>query len=523
MNGRRVAALLGGATALAATFAFGAWYGAARLRERDEWADGRLLSSAIDSVRANALDSLPSEELVRRAVTGMLRELHDPYAAMLRTEGYTKYRGSLHGDGIGMGMSLRIQAGAVRVARVAAGSPASSAGIRRGDRIVSVNGVPIDQGWGRASADTNRTPLDTARVLLRRAPTGDTVSVKLRRAVWHVPAVSDAVLLADSVGYVRLASITSRSADELEKAVVSLQRRGARSLLLDLRGNGGGLFDEGVHVAGLFLPRHAVVASLSGRAGTKPEVHRGPTSRWPTLPLTVLVDGGTASAAEVIAAALREHDRALLVGVPTYGKGVVQRVVRLTPEISLRLTTARWLTPKGNALERRQGTGANAHGGLQPDVLLDDSKRADAFAMPRDWSAPAVMALANLADTLSVEAARDGWATVPVSMLESRLRLRAASGAVPAALSRRSRADWITMVTRMATARVLEMDRADEELTRYTARTDAAIRAGLDVLAPGVDVSRMLPSLLPSLLPASSARVAAVSTRPVVPGRIATP
>lgn len=497
MNARKTTYAVAATLTLGATFALGSWFGAVRVRERDEWTDGRLLSTAIDSVRANALDSLPSEELVRRAVTGMLRELHDPYAAMLRPEGYKRYRGSLHGEGVGLGLAMRNQAGVVSIARVADGSPGAAAGVRRGDRVISVNGVPISEGWGRRSTDTSTAPLDSAHVLLWRAPRGDTVAVSIRRAEWHVPAVSDAVMLADSVGYVRLNSITSRSADELEHAVTSLQQHGAKSLVLDLRGNGGGLFDEGVKAAGLFLPRNSLIASLAGRGGVRPEEHRSSTSRFPTLPLTLLVDAGTASAAEVIAAALREHDRALLVGTPTYGKGVVQRVVKLTPDISLRLTTARWLTPLGNALERRQGTGAAAHGGLQPDVLLDDASRGDPLSLPRDWAPSASLALSRVADSLSLQALREGWATTPVSMLEARLRLRAAQMQSPASLTDMPRAEWVAVATRIATARVLEVTRETEPLLRYSVRTDAALRAGLDVVAPGVDISHVLPSVLP--------------------------
>ncbi len=480
---------------LGATFALGAGFGAARLRERDEWADGRLLSTAIDSVQANALDSLPSEELVRRAVTGMLRELHDPYAALLRPDGYKRYRGTLHGEGTGLGLGLRSQAGLVSVARVTEGSPAALAGIHRGDRVLSVNAVPIAEGWGRRLRDSTQAPPDTARILLWRAATGDTLSIGVRRREWHVPAVSDAVLLTDSVGYLRLNSITSRSAEELERAVVALQQRGARSLVLDLRGNAGGLFDEGVQAAGLFLPRNALVASLTLRGGARPEPHHGSRSRFPTMPLTVLVDAGTASAAEVIAAALREHDRALLVGAPTYGKGVVQRVVKLSPDISMRLTTARWLTPLGHALERRQGTGAAARGGLQPDVLLDDASRSDPLAMPREWAPAVMLAVSGIADSLSERALQEAWAAAPVEALEARIRLHAARLGAPAGIRGIPRNEWMASATQLATARVLEVAPAAELLLRYSVRTDAALRAGLEVLAPGVEVSP--PSLLP--------------------------
>jgi len=532
VNGRRFTRYSAALTMLGATFALGSWFGAARVRDRDEWADGRLLSTAIDSVRANALDSLPSEELIRKAMSGMLRELHDPYAALLRPDGYKHYKGSLHGEGDGMGVAMRTVAGVVSVTRVSDGSPAAAAGIRAGDRVLSVNGVPIGEGWGRRAQDTSTTPIDTARIVLwrverrvehrvpRRVSTGrsadtlsvtsargDSVIVRLRRGTWHVPAVTDALMIADSVGYVRVASITTKSAEELERAVVRLELKGARSLLLDLRGNAGGLFDEGVDAAGLFLPRGTVVASLAGRNGARPEVHRGKRSRFPTLPLTVLVDAGTASAAEVIAAALRDHDRALLVGAPTYGKGVVQRVVRLTPDLALRLTTARWLTPNGVSLERRQGVGAAAHGGLTPDVLLDDASRFDAFALPREWPLVRTVALSAVADSLAVGALQDGGSSassdalpddmLSVAMLEALVRLRAVLVQMPVALADVPRAECVGIVTRLATVRVLELRGEPAAMLRYSARSDAAIRAGLDFLAPGVEVSQVIPSLLP--------------------------
>ncbi len=497
MNARSLTFALAGVVVLGATFAAGNWFGTERARSQDEWADGRLLSSAIDSVRANALDSLPSEELVWRAVTGMLRELHDPYAAMLRPDSYKSYRGSLHGAGLGLGVSLRRQASEVTVARVVTGSPAAGSGIRNGDRILSVNGVPIADGWGRPAGDTASTPPDTARVVLWRANVNDTITVRVRRSDWHMPAVADAALLGDTIGYVRLTSITSRSSEELEDAVALLHRRGARALMLDLRGNGGGLFDEGVRAAGLFLPQGALIASLAGRGGVRPEEHRSKSTRWPTMPLTVLVDGGTASAAEVIAAALREHDRALLVGTPTYGKGVVQRVVKLTPEISLRLTTARWLTPDGHILERRQGKGADARGGLLPDVWLDDATRGDPFGMPKGIPDGAMTALTHLADSLTAQALRENWTTSPLSTLEAQFRAAATSQPAPKALSRMPRADWVNMVTRLSTVRLLEVEQAIEPLLRYSSRTDAAMRAGLDVLAPGLDVAPVMLLALP--------------------------
>ena len=494
MNRRRALLAGGGVTLLVATFGAGAWFGQERVRARNEWAEGRLLSSAIDSVRANAIDSLPSDELIRRAVSGMLRELHDPYAALMKPDGYQKYRYTMQGEAQGLGFTLRRQAGETRIARIAPGSPAAMAGARPGDRIVSVNDVPISQGWGRPASDTNSAPLRHAEIMVVRAPNGDSVRLAMKRGAWHTSAVSDAARLTDSVAYVRLASVTAKSSSELENVVDSLRSRGAVSLVLDLRGNAGGLFEEGVKAAGLFLPRGVLVASLDGRRGLPPERHTNRRSRWPTMPMTVLVDGSTASAAEVIAAALRDHKRALLVGAPTYGKGVVQRVVTLTPELSLRLTTARWHTPNGETLERRQGTGKDARGGMLPDVLLDDASRKDPFSLPREWPTSTIAKLSSVADSAAVGALRDGWADTPLPLLESRLRDRVARLVPKSVKGEASRATWTNVGTRIATVRVLEIGSTADALLRYSVRDDAALRAGVDVVSPGSELTRVLPS-----------------------------
>jgi len=493
-SSRRVVVAVASLALLGSAFVLGASYGAARVRARDAWADGRLLSTAIDSVRVNALDSLPNEELIRRAVAGMLRELHDPYAALLRTEGYNKYRGSLLGESQGLGLSMRLQGTDLSVRRVSPGSPAAAAGVQRGDRVLEWDGVRVHDARRPILKDTLRPASDYTELLLWRAPAGDSVRVRVRRTLWHTPAVSESGLLSDSVGYVRMASVTQHAAQQLEDAVEHLTRVGARSLVLDLRGNGGGLYEEGVNAAALFLPNGAVVSSLAGRGDSPSQVYRAKGSRWPTMPITVLVDGGTASAAEIIAAALREHQRALLVGAPSYGKGVVQRVVRLTPDLALRLTTARWLTPTGRSLQRREGTGKDATGGLLPDVLLDDAGWRDPSGVPPEWSPRTIKVVVASSDSAVLHGLREGWGDLPVSLMESRVRAQLSSSVPRNFRSEAASARWLSVATRLATVRLLEIRRMDQALLRYAMREDAAMRAGFEVLAPGLDIVRVMPS-----------------------------
>lgn len=496
------------AIATGAAFAGGMLYERDVARARDEWGEARLLSTAIDSVRVNALDSLPGEELIRRAVSGMLRELQDPYAAMLSTDGFEQYRGTLQGAGRGLGIAIRRDGASHRITRVAEGSPALMAGVRAGDRILAVNGVPVaaTATAGVFDTDSERAPASQVVLTLWRAPHGDTVRVAVPRTAWHMPAVAEHGLLIDSIGYVRLSTISARSADELENQVEELLRRGAQSLVLDLRGNTGGLFEEGVRAASLFLPRGAIVSSLVGRGNTDVQPYRARQSRWTELPLTVLVDGRTASAAEVIAAALQDHGRALLVGSPTYGKGLVQRVVRLSSDIAIRLTTARWLTPRGVALERRTGKGAAAHGGIEPDVLLDYAARHDPYSVPSGWSDVTARSASVAADSLAMLALRERWPTRPLSLLEEHFA-DSLSAMTPATIrAADARAEWITVATRHAVLRVLEVERAPEVLLRYAARDDAAVRAGIDVVAPGAELTRVTPQPLPQPLSVPSGR-----------------
>ncbi|MBC8089550.1 MAG: PDZ domain-containing protein [Phycisphaerae bacterium] len=493
MKGRRFGiALVAVVAGIAGSFAAGAWWGDRTARRYDQWGPERLISTAIDSVRANALDALPSDELLRRAVSGMLRELRDPYAALLRPEGAREFRGLLGGNSQGLGLTLRRNGKHLGIARVFPGSPAASAQLRPGDRILSVNGVLVathdpDRADAAGTKPAAATPSsDTSRLVVYRPLMGDTLSVTLKSGKWHVPATSDIVMLTRTVGYVALTTISINSSEELDDAIEELVDRGAKSVVLDLRGNGGGVLEEGVRIASLFLPRGSLVTSVTGKVGTPPLERRAPRGgRWEDLPITMLVDARTASAAEIVAAALRDHDRALLVGEPTYGKGLVQRVVALTPELSMRMTTARWMTPFGKVLERRHGSGIDALGGIRPDVFVPDAARPEAMATPPGLSEFAAARMLRLADSAAALALRESWSTETLSLLESRLHSAIDSLVGPMRGNPTGRATAIAVATRLATVRVLEVGGKQDVVVRYQAAADHALRAAIDVLVPG--------------------------------------
>ena len=461
-------------------FVFGSWFGSWRSERDDRWQREPLLSTAIDSVRANFLDSLPEDVLIRRAVQGMLTELGDPYGALLDGAGRASYRGSLQGESHELGFTLRPRSDGLLVRRVERGSPAAQAGVRPGDVVVTIADAPALASWSAV-----RERADSAlRLGVRRAARVDTLALTIARHAWHRSAVPEALRLDDATGYVRLASLARGAAAELEEAVHALRERGAERLVLDLRGNAGGLYEEGVKAAELFLSRGQLVTSLErrGQRGLDPQIAR--RSRWPELPLVLVVDRQTASAAELLAAALQDHGRALLVGEATYGKAYVQRIVPLTGDLALRLTTARWLPPGRDPVERREEVNGRVTGGLTPDVYLPAAARLDPASVPASLSPADARRLSEAADDVVARALADGWAGAPAVLLERRARAHLDSILSRDGWSAARRVVLVGDGVRVAVRRLLEVTRGDEALWQYAADDDAALRAARALVAP---------------------------------------
>src|SRR5205814_7069805 len=210
------------------------------------------------------------------------------------------------------------------------------------------------------SSDVCSSDLSAVELKVRRVGVEGPLAFKLTRATIHIRSVQVSMMLDDKVGYVLLTPVSETSTQELTDAVSTLTQQGMKSLVLDLRGNPGGLLDQGVAVSDLFLDPGQEVVETRGRAPNTSRTYRDAKPQpWPHLPVVVLTNGGTASAAEIITGALQDHDRALVVGTPTFGKGLVQSLWQLTPEAALKLTTARWYTPSGRTIQRKSKSEAD--------------------------------------------------------------------------------------------------------------------------------------------------------------------
>ena len=285
------------------------------------------------------------------------------------------------GDYAGIGLLVDARNGWVTVVTPMADSPAERAGIRTGDQLYEVDGLSaadwsLDQAV-QAMRGTLGSPVEIA---IRREGAAEPVRFRLLRERIHQRAVPAGMLLPSGVGYLSMTMVRENAAEELEHEVTRLVGQGMRVLLLDLRSNPGGLRDEAVEAADLFLdPGQEILVSRGRAPGDNHRWSDDRAQRWPELPVVVMVSAGTASAAEIIAGALQDHDRALIVGDTTYGKGIVQTVFTLAPDLALRMTTARWYTPAGRsiqgaALDSVMGAAGRAapgarlvHGGPQAD------------------------------------------------------------------------------------------------------------------------------------------------------------
>lgn len=345
---------------------------------------GRALpAQVLDVLERDYYTDFDVERLERRSVDALVGSLRDPYTVYLDPDELEALRASTRGVYVGVGIQLAERGGRPTVSRVFPGGSAAAAGVRVGDRIVAVDGTRTAGLTLDGTVSIIRGPEGTS-VTLRLAPRGGGPprEVALARREVVAPAVSARVerLPDGKVGYVRLTQFTRGSAKEVRAATARLRGRGVSGLVLDLRGDPGGLVDEAVGVAGAFLPKESPVVTTEGRNSPRRTLETGETPEAADLPLVVLVDRGSASASEIVAGALRDAGRARLVGTRTFGKAVVQSTVPLRDGGALKLTTARYLTPDGADISRR---------GLRPDVRV-----ADDPATPRDEALRRALALA---------------------------------------------------------------------------------------------------------------------------------
>lgn len=378
-------------------------------------ADARLFDSVLNLVSRQYVDSVDESMLYRQAIDGMLQQLHDPPTVYLSADRLGKLNESTSGLYGGLGIEIDLRDGWITVAAPLPGTPADRAGLQPADRIVSIDGRNTEHWTSDEARKALRGPKGSKVALLVERPgVHDRLPFSITRAEIHVAAVRHPFMLNERVGYVDLTIFSDSIANELRSSIVALRAKGMKTLIMDLRSNPGGLLEQGVEVADLFLDAGQTIVSTRGRSyGATGEFADKAPQLWPDLSLIVLVNEATASASEIVAGALQDHDRAVVVGTTSYGKGSAQSVLPLREGGALKLTIARWYTPAGRSISKRHGAPSDlddeaadsaatgvarratfktdagrlvfGDGGIGPDVPVSSADSADAtLALSRE-------------------------------------------------------------------------------------------------------------------------------------------
>jgi carboxyl-terminal processing protease len=334
------------------------------------WEEARLFAEVYERIKRDYVDEVDNHELMEKAVRGMVAAL-DPHSAFLDSEEFEEIRLSTMGSYPGVGIEVVAEDAGVKILRPIEGSPAERAGMRSGDFIVKIDGVDVGADLAGAINRMRGPPGSTVRLSVRRTGHSELLDFSLRRAKVEVRSVAQQNL-EPGYGYVRITGFSETTADDVATAVERLKRNnshGLKGLVIDLRNNPGGVLEASVAVADAFLD-HGLIVSADGRtADSRFRMDATPGDLIGGAPIVVLVNSGSASAAEILAGALKDHDRAELVGHKTYGKGSVQSVMPLSHGGALKLTTSRYFTPSGASIHEK---------GILPDVIIDGPEEVPA-------------------------------------------------------------------------------------------------------------------------------------------------
>ena len=368
-----------------AVFAFSPAFAQSAGFRLGKWTE--IQNAIIKELNRSYVDSLPVDRIQRAGIDAMLESL-DPYTMYVPEEDNEDFEfmiGKTYG-GIGAIIYKPDTESNVIINEPYAGSPAANAGLRCGDEIVSIDGKTVkglkaDEATSRMKGNPGTAVVFGVKKAFGGGgwKQGDTVEVRIVRQRIHLPDVEYAGMLNDTTGYILQTGFTERVSEDVRNAYLKLKAQGMKKLVLDLRGNGGGLLQEAVNIVSLFVPKGSVVVSSKGNENHPEEVFR--TMREPVdteIPIVVLVDSGTASSSEIVSGAFQDLDRATILGSRTYGKGLVQSVRPLPYNGQLKVTTAKYYTPSGRCIQAIDYSHRNEDGsvGHIPDSLTREFRTA---------------------------------------------------------------------------------------------------------------------------------------------------
>jgi carboxyl-terminal processing protease len=321
----------------------------------------KLFGDVFERVRADYVEKVSDEELIESAIRGMLSSL-DPHSSYLDADSFQDMRFQTKGEFGGLGIEVTMEGGLVKVVSPIDDTPADRAGVKAGDLISHLDGDPILGLTLAEAVEKMRGRVNTDIVLTIRRPSREPFDVTITRAIIKVQSVRHEIM--DDIGYLRITSFNEQTSPGLKKAINQIKDEVGAGLLgyvLDLRNNPGGLLDEAVSVSDAFLDQGEIVSTRGRHSDDAQRFNAHDGDLTDGLPIVVLINSGSASASEIVAGALQDHRRAIVMGTDSFGKGSVQTIIPLAGHGAMRLTTARYFTPSGQSIQAT---------GIEPDIFV---------------------------------------------------------------------------------------------------------------------------------------------------------
>ena len=340
----------------------------------DTYRQLNLFAEAFERVRSDYVEEVGDERLVEAAINGMLSSL-DAHSSYLDAKSFKDMQVQTRGEFGGLGIEVTMENGLVKVVSPIDDTPAAKAGLKPNDLITALDGESIVGLTLPEAVEKMRGPVNSTIKLTIRREGRDPFDVVLTRAVVKIQSVKSH-LEGDNIGYIRITSFSEQTDTGLENAIKNLKQQAGNKLIgyvIDLRNDPGGLLDQAIAVSDAFLERGEIVSTRGRRADDAQRYNAKPGDIAGSLPMVVLINGGSASASEIVAGALQDHKRATLLGTRSFGKGSVQTIIPVGNDAAIRLTTARYYTPSGRSIQAK---------GIEPDIRVleaipDDLKGKD--------------------------------------------------------------------------------------------------------------------------------------------------
>ncbi len=338
----------------------GRWTAASSVSAEEGYEELKVFSEVLSLVRKNYVEDVKPKDLIYGAIKGMLGSL-DPHSAFMTPEQYREMQVDTRGEFGGIGIQIGVKDGMLTVIAPIEDTPAYRAGIKAGDKIIKINNdFTKDMGLHDAVSKMRGAPSTPVKLTILREGWKETKDFTITREIIKIKSVKSK-LLEDGIGYVKINQFQEQTASDLSKALDKLIEQNIGYLVLDLRNNPGGLLNSAVDVSSQFLPHNKLVVFIKDRKGEKMEYRSGKETVIPNIPMVVLVNQGSASASEIVAGALKDWNRGVIIGTQTFGKGSVQSVIPLNDGSAIRLTTARYYTPNGVSIQST---------GITPDIVV---------------------------------------------------------------------------------------------------------------------------------------------------------